>query len=104
MIADDPHGLFLQAGRRLTEACEALSSRVQDGTPPTPAETRSLLRAAREHADEVAVFLGPEPDPDRDPLGVACLEQAAGLCRRTAGLSLELARRHGPAYLVLPGE
>lgn len=78
---------------------EDLRARAQAGQPPSPDEVAQALTQARAQVADLAAGLA-----GADEAGLAAYEQALLLCMDLTMLGLELARRHGPAYLPLPGQ
>ena len=89
-----------QPSRQGRRQLEELLTRAQAGPPPTPQELAQALGAAGDQVAALAAGLG----QGADQAGLAAYEAALLLCMDLTLLGLELARRHGPAYLPLPGQ
>ncbi|ADK84820.1 hypothetical protein Deba_1452 [Desulfarculus baarsii DSM 2075] len=104
MTLDNPYRPFLDQIALTTSQLEQLKRQNAQGRIFQPADLQAVLHQARATVGQLAAFLGiDQPDlSDQavDQAGLAVYDQAMEACMAITRLSLDMARLHGPSYLV----
>jgi len=104
MSPDNPYRPFLVQIADTTNRLEELKRQNAQGRLFQPADLQGVLDQARATVGQLAAFLGiDQPDlSDQavDQAGLEVYDQAMEACMAITRLSLDMARLHGPSYLV----
>lgn len=106
MVHDNPYNGFLQRITANNNLLDSLRQLTSGGEKITPAQIKDAYKQAHSTVTELASFLdidkaGTE-DEAVDKAGLDAYDQAVETCMNITKLSLDLARLHGTAYLIIP--
>ncbi len=106
MAYENPYNGFL---KRITDnngLLDKLRQRTSDGEKIKPEQLKDAYGFAHSTVTELASFLGIDKpggnDEAVDSAGLDVYDKAVDTCINITKFSLDLARLHGPAYLIIP--
>lgn len=106
MVHQNPYDGFLRRIRQNNELLDDLKQRNQSGEKLKPEQIKGAYNQAHGTVTDLAGFLGIDnagtEDEAVDQAGLDAYDQAVETCMNVTKLSLDLARLHGTAYLIIP--
>ena len=106
MAHENPYSGFLQRITDNNGLLGKLRQRTSDGEKIKPEQLKEAYRLAHSTVTDLASFLGIDnPGSVEEPVdsaGLDAYDQAVETCMNITRFSLDLARLHGPAFLIIP--